>query len=136
MSTTDHPFSRDRIETVAGEHDVDAEDLDEALTRVQRAIAKAESDSEYEYSSQHNFGWDDGDAYYLYGDGVWDTLGSELPSSEEHLAAAREVHRRAMLESASDRDERESVEEMLDGGTEPLVVTSTSRDPPLYGQDV
>jgi hypothetical protein len=136
MSTTEHPFARDRLEAVAGDRDVDAEDLDEVLTRVQRAIAKDESDTEYEYSSQHNFGWEAGDAYYLYGDGIWETLGDELDLSDDHLAAAREVHRRTMLESAAERDERESVEEMFDDGTEPLVVTSTARDPPLYGQDV
>lgn len=136
MSTTEHPFERERVEAVADERGLDPDDLDDALTRVQEAIAKDDSESEYEYSSQHNFGWEDGEAYYLYGDGIWGTLREELSLSADRAGAAREVHRRAMSESAADRGERESVEEMFEAGTEPLVVTNTASDPPLYGQDV
>lgn len=141
MSTTDHPFARDRVETVADEFGIEADELDDFLTRVQRAIARDadESDSKYEYSSQHNYGWRDGEAYYLYGDGVWTTLREELSPSEGVAEAAREVHRRSMLDAAEasdDRTERETVEETFADGTEPLVVTNTGGDDPLFGQDV
>ena len=141
MSTTDHPFERERVETVADESGLEADQLEEALTSVQRAIARDADDSnaEYEYSSQHNFGWADDDAFYLHGDGIWGTLADELSLSEDLASAAREVHRRTMLDAAEesdDRTERETVEEMFSDGTEPLVVTNTGREPPLFGQDV
>jgi hypothetical protein len=135
MSDVQHPFDRDRIGAVADESGVDESDLDAALDAVQEGISRERGDGEYEYSSQHNYGWRD-DAYYLYGDGIWNTLGEELSASEDVLSAAREVHRREMVESAAKRGERDSVESMFDEGTEPLVVVDTASDPPLYGQDV
>ena len=74
MSGSDHPFSDGRIVEVAEAHGVDEFDLDGALTRVQQAIARDRRESAYEYSSQHNFGWEDENAFYLYGDGIWETL--------------------------------------------------------------
>lgn len=134
MTDTDHPFSEDRIAEVADERGRDAEDLETVLASVQDAIARNES--EYEYSSQHNFAWRDDEAYYLYGDGIWATLRSELSLSDDEMESAREVHRRKMLASAEERGERDSLEEMFAEGTEPLVVVDTAEDPPLYGQDV
>ena len=136
MSTTDHPLSRDRVESLADERGVAAGELDDALTNVQRSIARDGAESGYEYSSRHNFGWKDEDAYYLYGDGVWEALGDDLSLSDDLRDAAREAHREAALESAADRGERETVEEMLDDGNEPLVVTNVASEPPLFGQDV
>jgi hypothetical protein len=136
MSSSDHPFSDGRIAEVVEEHGVDDVELDEALARVQQAIARDRRESAYEYSSQHNFGWEDENAFYLYGDGIWETLREELSLSTDLVGAAREVHRRAMLESAEARDNRESVEEQFAEGVEPLVVTNTGREPPLFGQDV
>ncbi|WP_137286174.1 hypothetical protein [Halorussus salinisoli] len=136
MSDAQHPFSRDRIAAVADEYAVDEDTLDDALSRVQSAISRDSNDEEYEYSSQHNFGWRDEEAYYLYGDGVWETLRDELSLAESVAEAAREVHRRKTVASADERDERENVEEMLADGTEPLVVVDTASQPPLYGQDV
>ncbi|WP_276302372.1 hypothetical protein [Halorussus lipolyticus] len=109
------------------------ESLDDALARIQDALSR--NDDEYEYSSQHNFAWRD-DAYYLYGDGIWETLREELSLSDDEAGAAREVHRREMVASADGRDERDSLEGMFAEGTEPLVVVDTVEDPPLYGQDV
>ena len=134
MTDTQHPFSRDRIAAVADERDVSEADLDGALGRVQSAIARGEG--EYEYSSQHNFGWRDDDAYYLYGDGIWRTLAEELSLDEDLAEAAREVHRRRLTASADERDEGDAVAEMLADGAEPLVVVDTASEPPLYGQDV
>lgn len=136
MPETRHPFSDERVATVADETRVPADDLDDALARVQDAIARDERDDEYEYSSEHNFGWHDDEAYYLYGDGIWETLRGELSLSADLADAAREVHRRSMMESAEERGDRESFEEMLADGTEPLVVIDTASDPPLFGQDV
>jgi hypothetical protein len=133
MSDTPHPFSRDRIAAVADEREIDEGTLDDVLARVQDAIAR--NDDEYEYSSQHNYGWRDEEAHYLYGDGIWETFADELSLSDD-VAAAREVHRRKMTTSAEARGERENVEEMFEEGTEPLVVIDTASDPPLYGQDV
>ncbi|WP_435181829.1 hypothetical protein [Halorussus sp. AFM4] len=134
MTDTEHPFSRDRIAAVADERGVGEGDLDDALASVQSAIARGEG--EYEYSSRHNFGWRDDDAYYLYGDGIWRTLADELSLDEDLTDAAREVHRRRMTESAERRDEADAVGEMLADGAEPLVVVDTASGPPLYGQDV
>ncbi|NEU58060.1 hypothetical protein [Halorussus sp. MSC15.2] len=136
MTDVQHPFSDDRIAAVADERGVDETDLDSALAAVQDAISRTTGDDEYEYSSQHNYGWRDEEAYYLYGDGIWETLRGELSLSETVAEAAREVHRRKMVASAEERDERASVEEMLADGTEPLVVVDTASQPPLYGQDV
>ncbi|MFC4551349.1 MULTISPECIES: hypothetical protein [Halorussus] len=133
MTTASHPFSRDRVSTVAEEYGVDVDDANDALDRIQDAIARG--DGEYEYSSEHNYGWRDEEAYYLYGDGIWETLGHELDLSGDRLDAAREVHRQAMLDSAEARGERETVAEMFED-SEPLVVTDTADEPPLYGQDV
>ncbi|UPV76535.1 hypothetical protein M0R89_18555 (plasmid) [Halorussus limi] len=135
MTDVQHPFSSDRIAAVADERGVDETDLDRALADVQDAISRGTGD-EYEYSSQHNYGWRDEEAYYLYGDGIWETLRGELSLSETVADAAREVHRRKMVASAEERGERESFEEMLADETEPLVVVDTASDPPLYGQDV
>lgn len=134
--TDPHPFERNRVEAVADERGADDADLDAALAEIQDAIAREETDGQYEYSSQHNFGWRDDGSYFLYGDGIWDTLGDELSLSDSTVGTAREVHRRAMVAAAGERDERESVEKMLADGTEPLVVVDTASDPPLYGQDV
>ncbi|MFC4451528.1 hypothetical protein [Halorussus aquaticus] len=136
MTDVQHPFSDDRIAAVADERGADETDLDRALADVQDAISRDTGDDEYEYSSQHNYGWRDEEAYYLYGDGIWETLRKELSLSETVVEAAREVHRREMVASAEERGERASVEEMLADGTEPLVVVDTASQPPLYGQDV
>ncbi|WP_135827162.1 hypothetical protein [Halorussus ruber] len=134
MSDTNHPFSEDRIAAVADERGVSEESLDDALARIQDAVSR--NDDEYEYSSQHNFGWRDEEAYYLYGDGIWETLRSELSLSDDEAEAAREVHRREMVASAEDRDGREALDGMFSEGAEPLVVVDTASDPPLYGHDV
>ncbi|NHN61358.1 MULTISPECIES: hypothetical protein [Halorussus] len=134
MTDPDHPFSRDRIAAVADERGVGDADLEDALAGVQSAVARGEG--EYEYSSEHNFGWRDDEAYYLNGDGIWRTLADQLSLDEELAGAAREVHRRRMTESADERGEADAVAEMFADGAEPLVVVDTASDPPLYGQDV
>ena len=136
MNTTDHPVSEDRTASLADERGVAVGELDDALARVQRSIAREDDGPEYEYSSRHNFGWEGEDAYYLYGDGVWEVLGENLSFSDGLRDAAREVHREAMLESAADRGERETVEGMFADGNEPLVVANVASEPPLFGQDV
>jgi hypothetical protein len=134
MSDINHPFSGDRIAEVADERGVGETTLDDVLARIQDGLAR--NDDEYEYSSQHNFGWRDEEAYYLYGDGIWETLREGLSLSDGEADAAREVHRREMVTSAEDRDEREALDGMFAEGTEPLVVVDTASDPPLYGHDV
>ena len=132
--TTASPFPRDRIERVATEQGVSAEELGDLLDRIQRALARDESG--YEYSSEHTYAWRDEEAYYLYGAGIWETFDRELSPGSALLDAAREVHRRAMLEAAEARGERGTVEGMFADGSEPLVVTNTAEEPPLFGQDV
>lgn len=134
MTTTSHPFGHDRVVAVANEHGTDEERLDEALADVQRALER--TDGGYEYSSEHNYGWHDDDAYYLYGDGIWETLRTELSASEDVIIAAREVHYRAMSDAARERGEQSAVEEMLADGNALLVVTNTAEGPPRFGQDV
>lgn len=41
-----------------------------------------------------------------------------------------------MVESASENDRTETVEETLSDGDEPLVLANTAEGPALYGQDV
>ncbi|RBI58990.1 hypothetical protein DMJ13_24585 [halophilic archaeon] len=133
MTDPSHPFSVDRIEDVAEERDVDEKRLDETLAQLQSELDR--SDGGYEYSSEFNFGWQDDRATYFYGgDDLWTWLGEKLSVPDEFLGPARDVHYRTMVESAAERDEKESVEEMLADGNEPLVVTNTSEGPPSFGQ--
>ena len=134
MSQTTHPFSADRIEAIANDYGVEAERLEELLARVQDGLDR--EDGGYEYSSsEYNYGWQDDRASYFYGSAdLWEWLRREVPIPEELLDAVRAVHYEAMVESAGERDERESVEEMLADGNEPLVVTNTSEGPPAFGQ--
>lgn len=127
-----HPFSSDRVADAADEYDADESEIAETLERVQEAMER--TDDTYEFSSQHNYGWHDDDAYYLYGDGIWTTLREQLSLSEENLAAARAVHRSAMVDSAAERDRRDSLEEMFEEGNEPLVVENDGEGPPRFGQ--
>ena len=131
---TDHPFPGDIVTAVADERGIATEQLNTVLERVQRAIER--DDGKYEYSSQHNFGWKDADAFYLYGDGIWETLGAELSLEQPQLAPARTVHRRYVLDSAEDRNEGQTVSEQLDEGVAALVVANTAEGDPLFGQDV
>lgn len=130
--THQHPFSSDRVADVAGERGVDESDVTETLERIQDALERTEDT--YEFSSQHNYGWHDEDAYYLYGDGIWTTLREQLSLSEDRIAAAREVHRRAMVDSAAERDREGTLEEMFEEGNEPLVVENDGEGPPRFGQ--
>lgn len=130
--THQHPFSSDRVADVAGERGIDEADVIETLERIQDALERTEDT--YEFSSQHNYGWHDEDAYYLYGDGIWTTLREQLSLSEDRVAAAREVHRRAMVDSAAERDRQETLEEMFEEGNEPLVVENDGEGPPRFGQ--
>ena len=131
---TDHPFPRDVVAAVAEEYDTSPDDVDDTLAAVQNAIERG--DETYEYSSQHTFGWENDEAFYLYADGIWGTLDDELELGAERLEPARAVHRRYMLESAEERGEASSVEEQFDDGLDALVVTNTADGDPLFGQDV
>ena len=131
---TDHPFPRDIVATVADEHEIARDQLDNILERIQRAIERG--DGQYEYSSQHNFGWKDADAFYLYSDGMWETLGKELSFEQSQLAPARTVHHRYMIDSAKQRNEGQTIGEQLDEELEALVVANTAEGDPLFGQDV
>ena len=134
MTTATHPFPGERIEAVASKHGVPAEELSDLLGRIEGAITR--DGGGYEYSSEHNYGWRDDEAYYLYGDGVWETFDRTLSPDADLLDAARAIHRGAMLDAAEARDERETVEGMLADGNEPLVVTNTAEEPPRFGQDL
>ena len=141
MTTATHPFPDERIETVASERGVPVEELSDLLDRIEGAITRDSSDRSrsgggYEYSSEHNYGWRDDDAYYLYGDGVWERFDRTLSPDADLLDAARAVHREAMLDAAGARGERETVEGMFADGNEPLVVTNTAEEPPRFGQDL
>lgn len=129
-----HPFSSDYVADAAGEHGIDEADVDETLGRIQDALERSGSEDAYEFSSQHNYGWHDENAYYLYGDGIWTTLREQLSLSEDRVAAARDVHRRAMVDSAAERDRKQSLEEMFEEGNEPLVVKNDGEGPPRFGQ--
>lgn len=131
---TEHPFPHDVITTVADEHEVDPTELDQILEQVQEAIQRG--DETYEYSSQHTFGWEDTEAFYLYGDGIWATLEDELSLAQRHVAPARAVHRTHMVDSARQRGEDESVIKQFDEGTEALVVANTAEGDPLFGQEI
>lgn len=130
----DHPFPQDFVTAVADQYRSDPERLDETLGRIQHALER--SGGKYEYSSEHTFGWQDDAAFYLYGDGIWETLSEELSLGEERLEPARDVHRQFMLDSASERGEQQTVEQQFEDGTEALVVANTSEGDPLFGQDV
>lgn len=131
---TTHPFTEDLVTAVADEHGVDREKLDTALDRIQRGIERG--DGQYEYSSEHSFGWSDDEAFYLYGNGIWETLGEQLSLDPDLLDPARTVHRRRTIESAERRDEERSVGKRLTEDTESLVVANTAEGEPLFGQDV
>lgn len=129
-----HPFPEKIVTTVADEHEVTKDELDTVLERIQQTMQRDEE--KYEYSSHHNFGWSDADAFYLYGDGIWEALGTELSLEQSELAPARTVHHRFMVDSAKRRNEEEIVDEQLDDGLEALVVANTAEGDPLFGQDV
>lgn len=133
MTTASHPFTDDRIESVAGEYGVDASRLDETLASVQDELGR--DDGGYEYSSEYNYAWKDDRAAYFYGDDdLWGWIEQEAAVPEELLGPVRETHRRAMLDAAAERGESESVEGMLTDGNEPLVVANTLQGPPAFGQ--
>ncbi|WP_408957906.1 hypothetical protein [Natrinema sp. 74] len=131
---SDHPFPHDVVEAVTDEHETDRARLEALLERIQEALERG--DENYEYSSQHTFAWNDADAFYLYGDGIWETLADELSLERQAAAAARAVHRRDMLESARRRGDVDTVTEQFDDGAEALVVANTADGAPLFGQDV
>lgn len=131
----DQPFSDDLVDGVADERSVDGDDLRAALADVQRRFERG--DGEYEYSSQHNYAWADDDLFYLYGsEHVWQSLREDLGVADALTDAARAVHERAMVASAAERGNEETVRGMLDDGNEPLAVANSGDDPPLFGQDV
>lgn len=130
----DHPFPQDLVAEIADQYGSDPQRLDETLGRVQHALER--NGGKYEYSSEHTFGWQDDAAFYLYGDGIWETLTEELSLGDGLLAPARGVHRRFMLDSANERGERGTVEQQFEDGTEALVVANTSEGDPMFGQDV
>lgn len=133
MTTASHPFTDDRIETVADEHGVDASRLDGTLASVQEELGR--DGGGYEYSSEYNYAWKDDQAAYFYGDDdLWEWIEREAAVSAELLKPVRDTHRRAMLDAAADRGEAESVEGMLTDGNEPLVVANTLQGPPAFGQ--
>lgn len=132
MTSISHPFSADRVGAVADEYDVDENRLDELLARIQNELDR--EDGGYEYSSEYNFGWQDDRASYFYGGSdLWEWLEESVPIPDGLLEPVREVHYRAMVDAAAERDERERVEGMLADGNEPLVVTNTSSGPPSFG---
>ena len=131
---TDHPFPRGVVAAVAEEYDTSTDDVEDTLAAVQDAIERG--DGKYEYSPQHTFGWSDEDAFYLYGEGIWGTLGDQLELADDRLEPARDVHRRYMLDSAERRGEADTVEEEFAEGATALVVTNTADGDPLFGQDV
>ena len=131
---TDHPFPRDVIAAVAEEYDTSTDDVDDTLAAVQDAIERG--DGKYEYSTQHTFGWSDEDAFFLYSEGIWRTLGDQLSVADDRLEPAREVHRQYMLDSAERRDDADTVEAEFENGASALVVTNTADGDPLFGQDV
>lgn len=131
---TKHPFPDTIVTAVANEHDIGKEPLDHDLDQVQQSIERSEW--QYEYSSEHTFGWKDADAFYFYGDGIWETLNEQLTLEEDRLAPVRTVHRRYMIDSAKRRNEAQSVRNQLEEGVEALVVANTAGGDPLFGQDV
>lgn len=134
-SMPEHPFSDDLVTTIANERSVDLEQLRTALEDVQREFER--DDGKYEYSTQHNYGWKDDQAYYFYGsEDVWQTVQQDLSLSDELTDATRHVHERAMLQSASRRGEEQTVRGMFDDGNEPLVVINLDGGPARFGQDV
>jgi hypothetical protein len=134
-SHMNHPLPDDIVTDVADEHAVAPEEVEACLDDLQRSLER--EDGEYEYSTRHNFGWQDGDAYYFYGsEHLWTTLREELPRDEDTVDAAREAHRRAMLRSAEARDEAENVREMLADGNEPLVAANPDGDKLGFGLEV
>ncbi|MFC7157383.1 hypothetical protein ACFQPA_18295 [Halomarina halobia] len=131
----EHPFPDSLVTTVANERSVDPERLRAVLDDVQRRYER--DDGEYEYSTRHNYGWRDEQAYYLYGsENVWQTVQRDLSVADELTDAARHVHERAMLQSASGRGTERTVREMFDDGNEPLVVANPDGGGPRFGQDV
>lgn len=118
-----HPLPNATVTDVADEHGVDPEALTACLDAVQASLESEEG--EYEYSTRHNFGWQDEGAYYFYGsEHVWETLREDVGYDEDVVAAARAAHRQAMLRSAEARGEADNVREMLGDGNEPLVVAN------------
>ena len=118
-----HPLPDATVTDVADEHAVELDDLEDCLDDIQASMER--EGGEYEYSTQHNFGWQDDDAYYFYGsEHIWTTFRDELDHDEAVVAAARAAHRQAMLNSAEERDDADNVREMLSDGNEPLVVAN------------
>lgn len=131
----DHPIPDAVVSSVADEHDIPADRLTDRLDDVQHHLERGAG--QYEYSTHHNFGWEDADTYYLYGsDRLWELLGDELSLSDDEVAALRSVHLEELLRSAEKRDEEETVREMLDDGNDALVVTSASDGDPGFGLEV
>lgn len=131
---TDHPFSRDAVTAVAEEYRIPEDELDRTLGEIQEAFERG--DGKYEYSSQHTFGWEDEDAFYLYADGTWETVSDELSLENEHLDPAQAVHRRYMIESANRRGKDETLSKQFTEGVQALVVANTAEGDSLFGQDV
>jgi hypothetical protein len=130
-----NPLPDDIVTDVADEHEVDPDEFEACLDDLQRSLER--EGGEYEYSTQHNFGWRGDDAYYFYGsEHLWQTLREELSHDEDTVDAAREAHRRAMLRSAEARDKAENVREMLADGNEPLVVADPDGDTLGFGLEV
>lgn len=131
---TDHPFSRDAVTAVVEEYRIPEDELDRTLEEIQETFERG--DGKYEYSSQHTFGWEDEEAFYLYTDGTWETVSDELSLENERLDPAQEVHRRYMIESAKHRGKDETVSKQFTEGVQALVVANTAEGDSLFGQDV
>lgn len=88
-------------------------------------------DGGYEYSTKHTFGWEDETAYYFFGSSdAWQTISDELVVNQQMGEALREVHYHAMMDAASSKGDQETVREMLDDDTEPIVVSDLDYEHP------
>lgn len=131
----EHPFREELVESVAENHAVSPDRLDDAAARLQRHL---EAEGGYEFSTRHSFGWTGEEALYLYGSArSWPTFAHELELGEAAVPLC-ELHRRAMLSSAGADGRRDRVAEMLSGDNDPIVVLEqgAAEREPTFGLEV
>lgn len=132
---TGHPFPTAVVREVATETGVSTDRLVEMSRDLQAHLER--DDGGYEYSSRHNYGWQDEDAYYVYGSAdAWESFADDLSLTETEASALRELHYRTMLESAAADGRERRVREMLDDGNEPIVVSEIEVDGSGFGREV
>lgn len=132
---TEHPFPTEIVRDVATETGVSTDRLVEMSRDLQEYLER--DDGGYEYSTRHNYGWRDEDAYYVYGSAnAWESFANDLPVTTAEASALRELHYRTMLASAATDGRERRVREMLDDGNEPIVVSGLAGEEAGFGQDV